>query len=101
MSTLTYPYTITDAQWFDAVPVTADYLALKNVLNGELDANNFNATMNPVLDGLVLDDCLIAELVQPAASLAIYFANGKAFVFRLQATPTTEYLRIAAGQVTI
>src|SRR4030042_273209 len=101
MGTLSYPYTITDAQWFDAVPVTADYLALKNVLNGGLDQNNFSATMDPVLDDLALDDCLIAESIQPAASLSIAFANGKAFVFRLQSTPATEYLRIEAGEGTI
>jgi len=101
MGTITFKYTITDAKWFDATPVMANFNRIRNEINGELDENNFVNTMTPTLETLKVSEEISGSLMEPVADLILKAATNKDILFQLESAPTTKYLRIDQSGVTI
>lgn len=101
MGTIAYRHTITDPSWFDAVPIMANFNQVKNELNGQLDENNFSASMDPTVDTIEASEEISGALIEPTGDLEVTPSEGKGLDVRLESAPTTHYLRLDSDGVRI
>jgi hypothetical protein len=102
LSTLTFDHTIADTDWYDANPLMNNFLKARNIINGELDENNFSASMNPTVNILDCSEEIAGNLIQPAADIEIVIPEGQEIDIRLESDPVaTRYLVFGESGVTI
>jgi len=102
MAMLTYTYTIVDTDWYDAVPCMGNFLKARNMINGELDENNFSASMDPTVNVLDCSEEIAGELIEPSGDIEIVIPEGLEIDIRLEADPTvTRYLIFSESGVQI
>ncbi len=102
MGTLSYPYTLSDTLWFDAVYTWANFQAVQNLINGGLNEDNWDATASPTIAVLTASEEIATNLLEPAGSLEIEIPENKKEEIRLESDPlSTIYMQIDADGVTI
>jgi hypothetical protein len=79
MATLVYPETLQDSDWKDANYVMANFLALKNQVNGSLDEDNLSPASNLVINTIVATDYLNNPSILPTGSISLQLSEGTTF----------------------
>ena len=79
MATLSYPFTITDTQWFDANVVMTNFNAVKNQLNGGLDQQNYKSTSTLTLTSIQVSNKTTVPSITPTGSLTLKLSSGECF----------------------
>jgi hypothetical protein len=99
MGTITYPYTIVDANWFDAKTTMSNFNKVKNTLNGRLNGDNLDVTTALAVASVNVSGGFQTALMDYNGSVQVNLASGKAF--RINDSTGAQLFKIEEGEVTV